>query len=126
GLVETVGLHGGQASRLEGVALEGQLDGGDLRRVEQALDVGAQAEDGAATIAALVAAHPLEDAQAVVEREGDEVGLTVGEGDQLAVAPDPVGGDHVWPRSRRISSSMSDRPGFRRRATSNSEMACSG
>ena len=87
-LLEPVGLHRLAAGLDQLVDGEGQLaPAHDVRRVDQALDVVAQAEDGG-TADGAVAANPLEGADAVVQRRRQEVQLRLAERDELAVHPD--------------------------------------
>jgi hypothetical protein len=59
----------------------------DVRRVEQAVGVFLEAENGRAGIG-LVGAHALEHGQAVMQRMGQHVGGRFAPGHELAVVPD--------------------------------------
>ncbi|OIQ70299.1 hypothetical protein GALL_480910 [mine drainage metagenome] len=85
--VEAVRAHHVELSLHRLLQREGNLHAQDLRAVEQAFGVLAQAEDGRALVG-LVGAHALESAAAVVQGVGQHVNLGVAPFDELAVHPD--------------------------------------
>jgi hypothetical protein len=64
-----------------------------MRGFEQPADVFACAKDRGAAILALVTAHPLEHAEAVMQAVGQNMDPRLVEGDKLTVKPDLVRSD---------------------------------
>jgi hypothetical protein len=86
--LEVVALHAVDLGGIDLFPRERDLHPVDVRRVEEAVGVVAQAEDGG-TVDCLVAADAFEDAHAVVQRMGQDVGGRLAPRHHLAVVPDP-------------------------------------